>query len=468
MTLSSPPQPVLAYESVTDAPAHPARRWLIAGMLFLAAVLNYIDRNLLGLLAPTIQADLKISDAQYGQIINLFLIAYTVSYLFSGRVVDLVGARAGMALFIGFWSIANALTGVARSAASLGVYRFLLGLGEAGGWTASPKVVSDWFAPKERALAVGIYSIGSTIGATIAPFLVVLTASSFGWRGAFLLTGLLGIVWIVPWMLIARRAPDGGAFSPSPGTPGEASGIGDCPLAGRGEGSSASLAEGPHPHPLPEYRERGPEHERARVKGGEAGLWLSIMAQPAVWLLMFARLLTDAVWYFYLFWMPKYLHDARGVSQQGLWVMVFIFLAADIGFLGGGFLSDRLVKRGASPAAGRVWVMLAAACLIPVSALVPFATSVGLVLACAAVVALAHCTWLGNLSTLVVDVVPRRTLATTFGFIGAGSAAGGILMNKLVVWAIASYTYDRVFFVMACLHPLALLLVWPLRKAATR
>jgi ACS family hexuronate transporter-like MFS transporter len=393
-------------------------------MLFLAAVLNYIDRNLLGMLAPSIKADLHLSNEQYGHVIDLFLIAYVFSYLFSGRVVDRLGARAGMALFIGFWSIANALTGVARSAASLGAFRFMLGLGEAGGWTASPKVVADWFRPGERALAIGIYSIGSTVGATIAPFLVFVTATSFGWRGAFFITGLLGLAWIVPWVIVARRAP-----------------------------ASASTAIGAAP-------------AEQKGAGGEAALWVSILSRPAVWGLMLTRLMTDSTWYFYQFWMPTYLHDVRGVAQRDLWVMAFIFLAADIGFIGGGFLSDRLVKRGASPAAGRTWLMLAAACLIPVSALVPFAPSVPLVLACGAVVALAHCVWLGNLSTLVVDIVPQRTLATTFGFIGAGSAAGGILMNKLVVWAIGSYSYDRVFFVMACLHPLALLLVWRLRKSA--
>jgi ACS family hexuronate transporter-like MFS transporter len=191
------------------------------------------------------------------------------------------------------------------------------------------------------------------------------------------------------------------------------------------------------------------------------------MRQPAVWLLMFARLLTDSVWYFLIFWMPKYLHDARGVEQTGLAVMWVVFLAADVGFLGGGFLSDRLVKRGAAPPASRVRVMLLAACLIPVSALVPFAPTLPLVLACAAGMALAHCIWLGNLSALVVDLIPQRTLATTFGFIAAGSAAGGIGMNAVVSWAVKSYDYDRVFYIMACLHPLALLLVWPLRKLAS-
>jgi ACS family hexuronate transporter-like MFS transporter len=422
MTLSTP-EPRTAPEppGLADLPAGSNRRWWVAGMLFLAAVLNYIDRSILGLLAPTIQKELGISDAAYAHVVDAFLVAYTISYLFSGRLVDWIGPRASMALFLGFWSAANALTAAARSAVSLGVYRFLLGLGEAGGYTASPKAVSQWFVAKERAFAVGLYSIGSSVGATVAPLLVLATSNRFGWRAAFVITGLLGLAWVIPWLLIARR-PGGAAVE------------------------AAADA-------------------RPVADESEWALWRDIMRRPLVWRLMLARLLTDSVWYFYLFWMPKYLHDARGVEQTGLAIMWVIFLAADVGFLGGGFLSDRLVRRGLTPPASRVGLMAAAACLVPVSALVPFAPSLPFVLACASVVAMAHCAWLGNLSALVVDAIPARTLATTFGFIAAGSAAGGIAMNAVVSAAVQGYSYDRVFFLMACLHPLALLLVWPLRRS---
>ena len=352
------PRPPLA-----GSPGASRRRWAVAGMLFLAAVLNYLDRSILGLLAPTIQKELNLSDGGYAQVVNAFLVAYTISYLFSGRVVDAVGSRASLALFIAFWSAANALTAAARSVVSLGFYRFLLGLGEAGGYTASPKVVSEWFAPKERAFAVGLYSIGSSVGATIAPLLVMFSATRFGWRGAFVITGLLGLLWIVPWLLIARRPSDAASQTRH--------------STGRGHGP---IGVGPV----------AVDH-----------------AQPVVWRLMLARLLTDSVWYFYLFWMPKYLHDARGVEQTGLVVMWVIFLAADVGFP-----RRRVPLRPPRPprpgaarephvdhAAGRVsrarvgrWCRSPPRCgsrwRAPRSWRWP------------------HCMWLGNLSALVVDVVP--------------------------------------------------------------
>jgi ACS family hexuronate transporter-like MFS transporter len=180
---------------------------------------------------------------------------------------------------------------------------------------------------------------------------------------------------------------------------------------------------------------------------------------------MAARLLTDAVWYFYLFWMPKYLHTARGVEQSDLSIMWRIFLAADIGFLAGGWLSGRLIRRGVPAPASRLWLMLASAVLVPLSPLVPQAPTVGLALAVAMVVALAHTSWLSNLTALAVDLVPPRILATSFGLIAGGSAVGGILMNEVVAGVISRFSYTHCFTLMAFAHPVALLLAWPLRRA---
>jgi MFS transporter, ACS family, hexuronate transporter len=413
--------PVLEYESSgfdASLQASPMR-WVMAGMLLIAAVLNYLDRSILGILIPTIQKDLSITDGQYAHVVDGFLAAYTFSYLFSGRLVDKLGSRLGMALFVGCWSIANGLTGFARSLMTLALFRGLLGLSEAGGYTASPKAVAEWFVPKERAFAIGLYSIGGSIGATIAPLLVVFAMAHFGWQSAFAITGGIGLIWIIPWLIVSRQ-----------------------PREVTEAASSLDVGQ-----PISEWDR-----------------WRSVLAQPAVWQLMCARLLTDGVWYFYLFWFPKYLHDSRGVSQAGLGILWVVFLASDFGFLSGGFLSDRLVGRGNIPSRSRVYLLIFAALLIPVSALVPLAPSVKWVLAAASVVAFAHCIWLGNLTALVVDLAPKPTLATAFGFIAAGSAAGGIIMNELVAWTVRSYSFDRAFIAMACLHPLALILVWSLRK----
>jgi ACS family hexuronate transporter-like MFS transporter len=408
-------------------------RWWIAGLLLLASILNYIDRQALSILAPTIQADLRITDAQYGNVVSLFLVAYTVAYLLSGRVVDALGSRVSMALFVGWWSVANMLTGFARSAASLGGFRFLLGLGEAGGYTASPKVVSEWFPPKDRGIAVGLYSVGGSIGATIAPLLVIGIASEWGWRSAFLVTGAMGLVFVGLWLWLYRSPRDHRWLTEEERTLILAS-------------TAAEAAATPAP--------------AAGASLGEGARWRMILAAPAVWALMGARLLTDPVWYFFQFWMPKYLHSTHGFAQRDLAWMWLIFLAADIGFVGSGFASGWLVRRGQEARTARLRLMLGCAVLVPFAALIPLTSgNVGL-FALAMLAVLAHTAWLASLSTYVVDLVPKSILGTAFGFIAAGSVLGGILMNQAVTWTIARASYDYCFYVMVFLHPLAFALLW--------
>jgi len=407
----------------------PHFRWSIATLLFVLSVINYIDRQTLSILAPTIQEDLGLSDQQYGNIVSLFLVAYTLSYLVSGRIVDALGSRISLALFAGFWSLAQVLTGFAQSVASLGICRFLLGLGEAGGYTASPKVVAEWFPPKDRGLAVGIYGAGASIGATLAPLFVIGLAVNFGWRSAFLVTGLIGLVFAFIWFLLYRN-----------------------------------LGE----HPWITDRERNLILEGQRADGEAAGgpaltegaRWRAILCNRGVWALMVARLLTDPVWYFFQFWMPKYLHTVRGFDQVDLASMWLVFLAADIGFVASGLVAGLLIRRGRAPRPARLFVMLGSAALVPLAPLVATAsTSVG-VFAVAMIVVLAHTAWLASISTYVLEYVPRQILGTAFGFIAAGSAVGGILMNQAVVWTIRHRSYDDCFYAMIVLHPLSLFLIW--------
>ena len=412
----------------------PGLRWWIAIMLFLAAVLNYIDRSVLGLLAKTIQDDLKISDQEYASIINFFLIAYTTAYLLSGRIVDKLGVRVSLALFVGWWSISNALTGLAQGVRSLSGFRFMLGLGEAGGFTASPKAVSEWFPPSERGLAVGMYSVGGAMGATIAPILVAVIAVNYGWRWVFALSPVLAGIWLVAWLWLYRR-------------PGEHPRLSDAE-----KNYLAANMEPPAPEPA--------------VKETEWERWRNVFREPCVWQLMIARLMTDPVWYFYQFCMPKYLQSEHGLSQKGVAIMWMVFLAADIGFLLGGFLSGRLVKRGLTAPAARLWLMLMSACLVPLSGLIPSMPTVGLVIMIGMIVTYAHTSWLSNLTSLVVDITPKRTLGTAFGVIACGSALGGIFMNQIVAWMIKNATYNYCFYIMACVHPIAILIVWRLRKKA--
>jgi len=409
----------------------PGMRWWIAGLLFAAALLNYIDRNVLGLLAVTIQKDLNISNQEYASIVNYFMIGYTIANILSGRIVDKLGVRLSLTLFVAWWTIANALTGMAQSLLHIRALRFLLGLGEAGCYTASPKAVGEWFPAAERATAVGLYSAGGAVGATLAPAMVALVAVNFGWRWVFAVTPILASLWMLVWLLLYR-------------------------------------ARANHPHITEKektYLDANLKPAvKPTVKESELALWGRVLREPLVWQLMLARLLTDPVWYFFQFWLPKYLQNTRGVDQKGVAVMGFIFAMATVGFLVGGVISGQLIKRGKIPAAARLGAMLTSACIVPIVGLVPMIQPVWGVVLIAMAVAYAATSWLSNITSLVVDLVPQRILGTAFGVIACGSALGGFFMNKGVAWFIDHKSYDNCFWIMACLHPLVLLMLWNLRK----
>lgn len=449
--------------------AVPGLRWWIVGLLFGAAVLNYVDRQTLSALAPTIQSDLGMNDRAYANVVNLFLLAYTVGYLVSGRVADRIGTRAGMVLFVGWWSVANMLTAAARGVASLGCYRFLLGLGEAGVWPAASKAVREWFPARERALAIGVYTMGATIGATLAPYVVIPLATvayaetlpalarwlgqGTGWRVAFILTGAAGLVWLVPWLLLYRQPRESRLISRA-----------ELELI---EGSTAEKA--------------------ASAELVPAWSWKAVLGFRGTWLLLLGRLITDPVWYFYQFWFPKYLSADRYQTQQELKITWVVYAAAGVGSLLGGWLSGRLVRRGVAPSRSRLWVMLGCACLMPLSPFIARAGGLPLAMVLTACTVLASLAWLINLSSLVVDVVPGHSLGTVFSVVATGSTLGGMAMNLIVASMVSGPSssaggfldqavrgltgpvlglvegrgYALWFWIMAFLHPAAwLVLKW--------
>lgn len=401
-------------EITTPARSYTKLRWWIAFLLFVSTVINYIDRQNLSILARTVQDELKMSDVQYGYVVQGFLLAYTITYLFAGRVTDRIGSRLSLALFVGWWSIADMLTSLSRSFASLAFFRFLLGIGEPGNYTAAPKAVAEWFPPKEQGLIIGLYTAGATLGATLAPPLVALVASRLGWRAAFLCTGSLGLLWIVPWLLVSRR------------------------------NSNAPVSA-----------------ETEKTTGNP---WREVMRRRETWLLMISRLLTDPVWYFYLFWFPKYLNDSRHLTLIEIgkigWVVYF---AADIGCLAAGFLSAWMIRRGMLPSTARIRLMAVAACLVPLSVAIAFAPSALTAVGLAALAALGHLCWQTSLSALLVDLYPRALLGTVFGLVAAGSGLGGMLSTNIVSHVIAASSYTPVFLAMGLLHPAAFLLVRRIR-----
>jgi ACS family hexuronate transporter-like MFS transporter len=394
-------------------------RWWILALLFFSTVLNYVDRQTLSMLAPTIQRDLHFSDEAYSVIVQGFLFAYTLAYLVAGRVTDRLGTRWSMALFLCWWSIANFMTGFARSVRQLGFFRFLLGLGEAGNYTAAPKAVGEWFGPRQTGLAIGIYTAGAMIGATIAPPLIAGLHGSLGWRAVFFVTGGAGLIWLVPWLASYREGP----------------------LAGN-------------------------SHE---IGATEVGMWRAVLTDRRAWLLMFARLVSDPVWYFYLFWFPKYLMDARAqtLAQVGrvAWV---VYLAADIGSVAGGYFSGALIRRGRGVINARLLAMTIAALTAPIGCLIAAGVPIPAVLALAAVVSFAHLTWQVTMGALIVDLFPKKNLGTAFGFIAAGSGLGGMLSTGAIGWLVTHLSYRPVFIAMAALHPLALLLALRVRPPRVR
>jgi MFS transporter, ACS family, hexuronate transporter len=407
----------------------PHLRWWIVAMIFFASVLNYIDRQTLSVLAPTIQKELALSNEDYASVLNWFLIAYTVASLLSGRVVDKLGVRVSLALFVGWWSVSNILTGFARSVGSLSVFRFMLGLGEAGNWTAAPKAVSEWFPAKERGIAIGVYTLGATVGATLAPVIIVGLASWHSWQAAFVVTGLAGLLWLGPWLWLYRR-------------PQEHPRVTDQELALLAKDRAVTEAERP---------------------AADWGPWWRLFARREVWLLIVGRMITDPVWYFFQFWFAKYLYDGRGLDQKQLAVTWVVYLAADIGVLGGGWFSGLLIKRRHAAATSRLWVMLACAALVPLAAAIPHVDALWLVLVVGMIAVLAHMAWLINLSALVVDLVPQSSLGFTFGVVATGSSLGGLMMNRAVGSLVTNLSYDPAFHFMLLLHPLAWVLLWQLR-----
>jgi len=393
-------------------------KWIVCGLLLLSTVINYIDRQTLSVLARTIQDEFGMGDVDYATVVQAFMLAYTLAYLAAGRITDWLGTKRAMVLFISWWSAANILTGTARSALSLGVFRFLLGLGEPGNYTVAPRAVAEWFPPEERGLAIGIYTAGATLGATIAPPVIAFLALHYGWRAAFYLTGLLGFIWVPAWLWVYR-------------------------VPCRGRPATHSQA--------PESGENGWASQQARAL--TKGIWRSVLADPNVWRLTLARLITDPVWYFYLFWFPKFLADARGLSLRELgYVSWVVYLAADAGSIVGGWCSGMLARGGRAPVPARKLTMLLAALLLPVTILVPLAADLKLALAIASLSAFAHLSWQVTLTALATDVFPQRVLATAFGVVAAGSGLGGFLSAGLVGYVVSRFSYVPVFALMGFLH----------------
>jgi MFS transporter, ACS family, hexuronate transporter len=377
-------------------------RWLILSLLFLATTINYVDRQTLSILAPTIRAEFHLTEVDYSRVVSAFLLSYTVMYAVSGRIIDKVGVRMGMAASILWWSLATMATSLARGGLSLTWFRFALGVGEPGVYPAGLRAMAEWFPERERAMAAGIFSSGSAVGALVAPPLIAFLAIRFGWRYAFLLPGVIGLFWLPVWLLLYRNR------------------------AGKPQNAAPSRS------------------------------WLKLVQDRKVLALVLPRFASDPVWYFYLFWLPDYLQRSRhfSLAQVGFYGWI-PFLFADLGNVLGGVSSDWLVRLGWAPARSRVLVLVAGACLGPLGAFVGLVDKVAVAIAITCLVAFLTQSWSTNIGTLALDVLPVSESSSVIGLMGTIGSLGGILFSQVLGIVVGHFGYSAAFILSSALQPIA-------------
>ena len=404
-------------------------RWVICALLFFATTINYIDRQVLGILAPDLQRSIGWSEIEYGNIVTAFQAAYAIGLLVTGRLLDRMGTRLGFALAITLWSVAAMFHAAARSALGFGIARFALGLGEAANFPASIKTVAEWFPKKERAFATGIFNAGTNVGAVVAPAVVPFIALTWGWQWAFIMTGAIGFLWLGIWWVLYRP---------------------------------------PESHP------RLAKAEFNYIRGDPAEAvtpvpWLKLIGYRQTWAFALGKFMTDPIWWFYLYWLGKFLNEKHGLSLSKLGPpLIAIYLIADVGSVGGGWLSSFLIKSGWSINAARKSTMLACAlCVMPIV----FATQVASLWAAVGLIGLAaaaHQGWSANIFTLASDMFPRRAVGSVVGIGGFGGAVGGMLIatavGHLLQW---TGSYVPVFLLAGAAYLLALLVIQVLAPRLT-
>jgi MFS transporter, ACS family, aldohexuronate transporter len=427
-------------DTAVAAPRVGRFRWTICGLLFLAATINYVDRQVIGILKPTLQAEFGWSEIDYGDIVFAFQLAYAIGFLFAGRIIDRLGTRRGFSLALIVWSLAAMATaeatrfgpavafvlggfGLAYSSSVAGFMfvRFLLGLGESGNFPAAIKTVAEWFPRRERAFATGLFNAGTNIGAVITPMTVPFITARLGWYWAFILTGLLGFGWLVLWRMFYGHP------------------------AGHPRVGAAELA----------HITSDPVESTVRVP------WARLIGYRQTWTFAVAKFMTDPIWWLYLFWMPDFFSRTYGLSLLELGPpLIIIYLLADVGSVGGGWLSSALIRRGWSVNAARKTAMFV--CAVSVVPIV-FASRVQSMWAAVALLSLAtaaHQGWSANAFTLASDMFPRQAVASVVGLGGFAGAVGGMMIAKLTGYLLeVTGTYVTVFMLAAAAYLTALLLV---------
>jgi ACS family hexuronate transporter-like MFS transporter len=411
-------------------------RWLIVGLLFVATALSFLDRQVLSISILKIQDDLNVSDVQYGWVNTGFLIAYALMFTLGGWLIDRFGTRVGLAVSVGLWSLSNAMHGMVQNVWHLGTARFFLGIGEGGCFPGVAKGVTEWFPQKHRALAMGIAIGGAALGAVIAPPLTVYLISIFGWRGAFVATGIFGGFWVLVWLFFFQK-PRKSRFI----TKQELAFIEDD--AGR------------------------QDENEVQDKKNSIPLKLILRTKEA-WGLISIRFLLDPVFYFFMFWIPKYLSEERGVSFERIGELFWIpFFALGVSNIIGGGASDLLIKSGLSVSRARKLVMGLAALLTMVVPLTVVASSAEIAILFMSLFMFAHGFWITNYITVTSELFGRNATSTMVGMSGSAGAIAGLLVNPLIGRIAESYSYMPMWIVSGIMYPLGfIILLVTIRKIA--
>jgi ACS family hexuronate transporter-like MFS transporter len=377
------------------------------GFAFLATVINYLDRQTLSVVAPTLREQFHMSNEAYGYVISAFMLAYTISNGISGPLLDRLGTRLGYALCMAVWSTAGVLTAFATGAWSLAGFRFLLGTGEAGNWPAAVKVVAEWFPARERALASGIFNSGAAIGAILAPPLVTWLVLSYGWPWAFVVVGLSGYVWLPAWWFVYRT----------------------------------------------------PANIRQEVAARPAPAWL-LLRTRFVSMLTLSKCFLDPVWYFYIFWFPQYLKSVHGFDLAKIGMTAWIpFVTADLGNLVGGWFTGFLMRRGVPTSQARKSVVALFALFMTAAIPAILTTNVWTSVAFISVATFGYTGYNTNALAFPADVFPKNMVASVWGLASMGAGFGGMLFGWLSGWMIDRYGYTPVFIGYGIMPLVALSLV---------
>jgi len=397
-------------------------RWMICGLLFAATAINYVDRQTIGVLKPTLQAELKWTESSYADIVFWFQAAYAIGYLGFGPIIDRIGARIGYAVAFTVWTLAHIAHGFVHSITQFALVRFTLGLGESGSFPSSLKAVSEWFPQKERALAVGIFNAGSNVGAILTPLIVPAITLAWGWRAAFVVTGVVTLLWLVAWLAMYR-------------SPGAHRRVSQSELAY----IRASDGTGSAPEGNPNTASEPPPSLS----------WARLLRLRETWAYALGKFLTDPIWWLYLFWLPDFLSKRYHLDLQSFGPpLVAIYLLSDIGSVVGGWGSSRLMKLGRSANAARKITMSVCALAVVPIVFAQFVSQLWVAVAIIGLATAAHQAWSANLMTLPSDMFPRVAVGTVVGIGGTAGAIGGMLMSKYNGYILdAFHSYQPIFLI---------------------